>query len=66
LLMIEVFADVPPARKVALALRLRHELVVLLRSRLRREHPGCSDADLAWMAQEELDLLKKARGRPNP
>ena len=56
-IQIEVYANMPPARKVAQMLRLRHEYVALLKARLRREHPGCSDVELAQLLQEHLALL---------
>ena len=55
---VEVYARMSPARKVSLMLRWRHEMVALLKARLRREHPGCSDAELAHMLLEHLALVR--------
>ena len=56
---IEVYARMSPARKVAQMFQLRREFMRLLRSRLKQEHPGCSDAELARMVQEHLDLVRE-------
>ena len=56
---IRVYAQMSPARKVALMLQMRDEQVRLLRERLRREHPDCTDAEIAHMLQKHLDLVRE-------
>lgn len=56
---IEVYARMPPARKVAQMLRLRGEQVRLLKIRLKREHPHFTEVELAHLLQEHLDLVRE-------
>lgn len=56
---IEVYARMSPARKVSQMLKLRHEQVLLLKERLRREHPECTTLELAHILQEHLELLNE-------
>lgn len=59
LVQIEVYARIPPSRKVAQMLRWRDEQVRLLKARLKREHPDCSEAELFRLLQEHLDLVRE-------
>jgi hypothetical protein len=54
---IELYARMSPARKVEQMLRLRNKHIRALRARLRREHPNCSDIELAYMVKEQLEML---------
>jgi hypothetical protein len=56
---IEVYARMSPARKVAQMLHFRNMQMRLLRTRLRQEHPDCTDAEFAQMIQEHLDLVRE-------
>jgi hypothetical protein len=58
---IEVYAHMSPARKVSQMLGWRHQQMLLLKSRLRQEHQGCTDIELGRMVQEHLDLLRGIR-----
>jgi hypothetical protein len=55
---IEVYARMSTARKVEQMLSWREQQMLLLKSRLKAEHSGCTDAELAQMVQEHLDLLR--------
>lgn len=56
---IEIFAKMPPEKKVQQMLRLRAEQVRLLKARLRAEHPDYSEAQLRQMFLEHLDLVRE-------
>ena len=56
---IEGYARMAPARKVTQMLNLRHKQVRVLEARLRREHPGLSDKEMALLVLEHLDLLRE-------
>jgi hypothetical protein len=51
---IGVYAQMPPARKVAQMFRLRHAFMQQLRARLRTEHPAATDAEIAALVLREL------------
>jgi len=56
---IEVYARMSPVRKVAQMLSWREQQMLVLRSRLKAEHPGCTDTELGHMVCEHLDLLRE-------
>jgi hypothetical protein len=56
---IEGYARMAPARKVTQMLNLRHKQVRVLEARLRREHPGLSNREIAFLVLEHLDLLRE-------
>jgi len=51
---IGVYAQMPPARKVAQMFRLRHAFMQQFRARLRTEHPTATDAEIAALVLREL------------
>ncbi|MEO6457900.1 MAG: hypothetical protein ABIO92_06455 [Chloroflexia bacterium] len=56
---IEIYARMEPAKKIAIMLGMRRMQMRLLDTRLRQEHPRCSDAQIAQMIQEHLDLVRE-------
>jgi hypothetical protein len=55
---IEIYARMPPARKIEQMFRLRHSQMQVLRRRLEQEHPGLTKVELARLLQEHLDLVR--------
>jgi hypothetical protein len=51
---IGVYAQMPPARKVAQMFRLRHAFMEQLRARLRAEHPAAGEHEIAALVLREL------------
>lgn len=58
-MQIEVYAKMSPSRKVAQMFNFRNVQMCLLRTRLRQEHPGCTNIELARLVQEHLDLVRE-------
>ena len=56
----EIYARMEPAKKIAIMLGMRRMQMRLLNARLRREHPDCSDAQIAQMIQEHLDMVRES------
>ncbi len=56
---IELYARMAPAQKVEQMLRLRGEHVSLLKARLRREHPECTEIELKRLLHWHLDLVRE-------
>lgn len=56
---IELYARMSPAQKIEQMLRLRWEAVRLLRARLQKEHPECSEIELKRLVQWHLDLVRE-------
>jgi len=56
---IELYARMSSAQKVEQMLRLRGEQVKILKARLRREHPDCTEADLQRLFLWHLDLVRE-------
>lgn len=57
----EIYANMPPAKKVVLMLQWRDQQIRLLKQRLRREHPELGEAELRMFFLEELDLVREER-----
>jgi len=57
---IEIYARMSPAQKIEQMLRVRSEHVGLLKSRLRREHPECTETELKLLLQWHLDLVRES------
>ncbi len=57
---IEMYANMPIAKKVAQMLRFRRRQVQVLKNRLQQEHPGSSQIEIARMVQKHLALLQEA------
>ena len=57
---IGVYAQMPPARKVAQMFRLRHAFMQQLRARLRADHPAATDAEIAALVLRELADVREA------
>ncbi len=55
LVQIRIYAQMPPAQKIAIMLRFRNGQVAALRERVRREHPDLSPTELAWAVRRRLD-----------
>jgi hypothetical protein len=51
---IGVYAQMPPARKVAQMFHLRHALMQQLRARLHAEHPAAGEREIARLVLREL------------
>ena len=58
---IGVYAQMPPARKVAQLFRLRHAFMDQLRARLRAEHPSATAAAIAALVLRELADVREDR-----
>ena len=56
---IAVYAQMPPARKVAQMLRLRRSQIHLLEARLGHEHPAAPPVAIARLVQEHLALVRE-------
>lgn len=57
---IEIYANMPPAKKIAIMFRMRRMQMDILKARLRREHPQATDGEIARMVQEHLDLVRES------
>lgn len=53
-----VYANMPSARKVALMFSVRHQYIGMLKKRLRQEHPGKSEIELAQLLRAYLDMAQ--------
>ncbi|HUP28257.1 MAG TPA: hypothetical protein VM409_07465 [Chloroflexia bacterium] len=58
-MQIEAYLRMPPEKKVEQMLRFRGEQVRLLKSRLRSEHPGYSEAEIRQLLLEHLELVRE-------
>ena len=56
---IEIYANMPPAKKVRLMFGMRRIQMRILKNRLREEHPGANDIEIAHLVQEHLDLVRE-------
>lgn len=56
---VEVYANMPPARKVTQMLLIRHKHIQSLRKRLRIEHPDLTEVELAHMVLQHLSMLQE-------
>lgn len=57
---IEIYANMPAAKKVATMFSMRRMQMRLLETRLRREHPRSTDEEIRRMVQEHLDLVRES------
>lgn len=57
---IGVYAQMPPAHKVAQMFRLRHAFMQQLRARLRADRPAATDAEIAALVLRELADVREA------
>ena len=55
LVQIALYAQMPPAQKVAQMLRIRHHQMNLLRRRLQAEHPAATPVQLAALVRAAID-----------
>jgi len=56
---VEIYANMPSAKKVTQMLRLRSKQVQVLKKRLQREHPESSPLEIAQMLREHLALVQE-------
>ena len=54
LAQLALYARIPPARKIAAMLTLRHQAWHVVRDRIAREHPDLAPADLAYLVQQQI------------
>jgi hypothetical protein len=54
LAQLALYARIPPARKIAAMLALRHQAWHVVRDRVAREHPDLAPADLAYLVQQQI------------
>jgi hypothetical protein len=54
LAQLALYARIPPARKIAAMLALRHQAWHVVRDRIAREHPDLAPADLAYLVQQQI------------
>ena len=57
---IEGYMRMSPAKKVSQMLRLRSNMMRVMRARLRAEHPDITHDELVRLEQVHIDLLKRA------
>ncbi len=53
---VELYARMPPARKVEQMFRIRHGAIKLLEARLRREHPERTSLEIKRMVVDNLHM----------
>jgi len=54
LAQLALYARIPPARKIAAMLALRHQAWHIVRDRIAFEHPDLAPADLARLVQQQV------------
>ncbi len=56
---VELYARMPPARKVEQMFRIRRQFMHAFEMRLKREHPELSEYGLKRLIQERLEFVRK-------